>query len=175
MPHYRRGSAARLCLPTFSSEGYKNAAFFHIDHVYARDIRNIYMNKTLNNMLLSLVRRSLVLVLGAIQPSFQESINQGNPRELYLRNILAASEYPKAPTTPTSRDVALKIGIIGAGAAGLYAALLLDTLGIDYDIFESSGRVGGRIFTYRFNETAWANSTPSDPEYYDYYVSLPIV
>lgn len=66
----------------------------------------------------------------------------------------------------------MKVGIIGAGAAGLYAAVLLDSLGIEYDIIEASDRVGGRIYTYRFNETAWLNSTPDDPDYYDYFVSI---
>ncbi|EOO00388.1 putative l-amino acid oxidase protein [Phaeoacremonium minimum UCRPA7] len=63
----------------------------------------------------------------------------------------------------------MKVGIIGAGAAGLYAAMLLDSLDIDYDIHEASDRIGGRIFTYRFDQEAWDNSTPDDPEYYDYY------
>jgi heterodisulfide reductase subunit A-like polyferredoxin len=93
-----------------------------------------------------------------------------SPREAYLREILAGSKYPDFPTTPTPSDVPLKVGIIGAGAGGLYTALLLDSLGIDYDILEASDRVGGRIFTHRFNETAWSQSTPNDPDYYDYYV-----
>jgi monoamine oxidase len=66
--------------------------------------------------------------------------------------------------------VPFRIGIIGAGVGGLYTALLLDSLGINYDILEASDRVGGRIFTHRFNETAWSQSTPDDPDYYDYYV-----
>jgi monoamine oxidase len=55
--------------------------------------------------------------------------------------------------------------------AGLYAAILLDSLDIDYDIHEASDRTGGRVFTYRFDQEAWDKSTPSDPAYYDYYVS----
>ncbi|KAL1848916.1 hypothetical protein Daus18300_013425 [Diaporthe australafricana] len=47
--------------------------------------------------------------------------------------------------------------------------MLLDSLGIDYDIHEGSDRIGGRIFTHRFNQTAWDKSTPDDPAYYDYY------
>ena len=97
-----------------------------------------------------------------------------SPREAYLREILARSEYPDFPTTPTPSHVPFKVGIIGAGAGGLYTAVLLDSLGIDYDILEASDRVGGRIFTHRFNETAWSHSTPNDPDYYDYYVSTVI-
>ncbi|KFZ00613.1 hypothetical protein V501_10597 [Pseudogymnoascus sp. VKM F-4519 (FW-2642)] len=111
---------------------------------------------------------SLLLLHGAKGASFQNDASS-NPRESFLREILAGSKYPNSPTTPTPRDIPLKVGIIGAGAAGLYAAVLLDSLGIEYDIIEASDRVGGRIYTYRFNETAWLNSTPDDPDYYDYF------
>ncbi|KAH7240664.1 uncharacterized protein BKA55DRAFT_596088 [Fusarium redolens] len=64
----------------------------------------------------------------------------------------------------------MKVGIVG-GVAGLYAAVLLDSLDIDYDIHEASDRIGRRVFTYRFNQEAWDKSTPSDPAYYDYYMN----
>lgn len=46
-----------------------------------------------------------------------------------------------------------KIGIIGAGMAGLYAALILDSLGFsNYEILEANpDRVGGRVFTRYFD------------------------
>ncbi|KAJ4466003.1 L-amino acid oxidase [Lentinula aciculospora] len=44
----------------------------------------------------------------------------------------------------------LPIAIIGAGAAGLYTAMILDSLGIKYEILEGSGRHGGRILTHTF-------------------------
>ncbi len=37
--------------------------------------------------------------------------------------------------------------ILGAGLSGLYAALLLEKRGIDYQILEGSDRVGGRLYT----------------------------
>lgn len=40
------------------------------------------------------------------------------------------------------------VGIIGGGFAGLYAGLILQSLGIDCEIFEASERVGGRIDTW---------------------------
>jgi hypothetical protein len=46
----------------------------------------------------------------------------------------------------------LLVGIIGAGAAGLYTAMILDDLGIKYEILEGSDRIGGRIFTHDFNK-----------------------
>lgn len=58
----------------------------------------------------------------------------------------------------------LPICIIGAGIAGLYTAMILESLGIAYQIVDADTRerVGGRLFTYRF-----PNSGP-----YDYYVRL---
>jgi NAD(P)-binding Rossmann-like domain len=47
-----------------------------------------------------------------------------------------------------------KVCIVGAGVAGLYIAMILDDLAIpdlSYDILESSSRVGGRLYTYRFS------------------------
>jgi hypothetical protein len=44
----------------------------------------------------------------------------------------------------------LPVAIIGAGAAGLRVAMMLDYLGLPYEIFEASNRRGGRCFTYRF-------------------------
>ncbi|PVF94248.1 FAD/NAD(P)-binding domain-containing protein [Serendipita vermifera] len=62
-----------------------------------------------------------------------------------------------------------KIGIIGAGAAGLYAAMILQDLGIDYEILEASNRTGGRIFTHRFNGKAGKEAPIDDPARYDYF------
>jgi NADPH-dependent glutamate synthase beta subunit-like oxidoreductase len=52
------------------------------------------------------------------------------------------------------------VGILGAGVGGLYTALILDSLKIDYEILEASDRTGGRLLTYNF---------PNSGEY-DYYV-----
>ena len=48
------------------------------------------------------------------------------------------------------------VGIIGGGFAGMYAGLILQSLGIEFEIFEASDRVGGRIDTWY--------STEYDPE-----------
>ena len=53
--------------------------------------------------------------------------------------------------------------IVGAGVSGLYIAMMLDSLGIKYEILEGSGRIGGRLYTHYFPK----NSGP-----YQYYVSL---
>lgn len=67
------------------------------------------------------------------------------------------------------------ICIIGAGTAGLYAAMIFDELGIEYEILEASKRVGGRLFTYRFdNEDGRVSNAPiGHPERYDYAVCPP--
>ncbi|KAH0424148.1 l-amino acid oxidase [Colletotrichum camelliae] len=92
-----------------------------------------------------------------------------NPRAAFFRKVVDSSAYTNHSRVPTPSGTPLKVGIIGAGAAGLYAAILLDSLGIEYDIHEVSDRIGGRIYTYRFDQEMWANSTPADPAYYDYY------
>jgi monoamine oxidase len=40
------------------------------------------------------------------------------------------------------------VGIVGGGFAGMYAGLLLQSLGYEFKIFESTDRVGGRIKTW---------------------------
>ncbi|KAI1917371.1 hypothetical protein LOZ39_000363 [Ophidiomyces ophidiicola] len=87
--------------------------------------------------------------------------------------------YDSLPPPPVPLDGApkldhipfLKVGIIGAGAAGLFTGLIIDYLNeqvfkkkkfeIQYDILEASkeDRVGGRLYTYNFS------SEPHD--YYD--------
>ena len=46
-----------------------------------------------------------------------------------------------------------KVGIVGAGVAGLYLAMMCDFLGIQYELLESSDRVGGRVYTYKFPQS----------------------
>ena len=72
-----------------------------------------------------------------------------------------------------------KVAIIGAGAAGLFTAMILDYLnkhpdlkklgfGVSYEIIEAAGkdRIGGRLFTYNFVPQGTRN--PAGPhDYYD--------
>jgi monoamine oxidase len=53
------------------------------------------------------------------------------------------------------------VGIVGAGAAGLYAADILDAKGIKVVLFEASGRAGGRVRSLR------SFDTPSDALLFD--------
>ncbi|PCE24727.1 flavin monoamine oxidase family protein [Burkholderia ubonensis] len=45
----------------------------------------------------------------------------------------------------------VRIGIVGAGMAGLYAGLLLQALGIKFEIFEAAATPGGRVRTHYFD------------------------
>ena len=101
-------------------------------------------------------------------------VSAGNAKDTFLRKLLDQSpEYGVWEQSPSHAP--LKVGIIGAGATGLYAAMILESLNIDYEILEGSDRIGGRMFTYRFDEAAWNASKPGEPDYYNYYVSLEAV
>ena len=73
---------------------------------------------------------------------------------------------PQGGTTDRPRVppeiIALPVGILGAGASGLYIAMMLDSLGIKYELMEGSGRIGGRLYTHYF---------PKNSGKYQYYVS----
>jgi len=59
----------------------------------------------------------------------------------------------------TTTSTGTRIGIVGAGIAGLNAALTLQDAGYASIIFEASDRVGGRIHS---NTTTWANDQVSE-------------
>lgn len=51
-----------------------------------------------------------------------------------------------------------RITVVGAGAAGLMAALDLEAAGHDVTVLEARNRIGGRIHTVRFDNGLWANA-----------------
>ena len=100
-------------------------------------------------------------------------------RGMFARKLLQhhISTHPPSiksalPLSVQQKSVAaaeLSVGIVGAGMAGLYAALLLDDLGINCQILEANPhRIGGRVYTYRFNPEEWKESKPGQPAYYNY-------
>lgn len=109
------------------------------------------------------------------------AIDPGTARAQLFRELISrAGVYntfpPGPPALPCdqhcqSRSPPLKVGIIGAGAAGLYSALLLQSLDIEFEILEADGRAGGRIYTHYFDPEGWKKSTPQEAAYYNYYVS----
>ncbi|KAI6141914.1 hypothetical protein BKA82DRAFT_1003011 [Pisolithus tinctorius] len=91
---------------------------------------------------------------------------EGDPLALYGKNIIedyhasltARLPQPDADKTD-SFDISdeklrffpdRKVGILGAGVGGLYTALILDSLDVEYEILEASDRIGGRLSTYKF-------------------------
>jgi monoamine oxidase len=67
--------------------------------------------------------------------------------ELKKQRALPKTNITKLRSSQKSADTPL-VGIIGGGFAGLYSGLILQSLGIECEVFESSDRVGGRIDTW---------------------------
>lgn len=75
----------------------------------------------------------------------------------------------------------IKVCIVGAGAAGLFTAMMFDwlkekskdgkipELNISYDIYEAAekDRLGGRLYTYNFPSTTEHPVEPGEHQYYD--------
>ncbi|KAK2462138.1 hypothetical protein APHAL10511_005836 [Amanita phalloides] len=87
---------------------------------------------------------------------------RGDREDAQISSILVPSLL-SGPARPTGTNIKIvkptqknPVGILGAGAAGLYTALILESLGIPYKILEAQGDVGGRLFTYRFPDTTGA-------------------
>ena len=67
----------------------------------------------------------------------------------------------------TKANSQINVGIIGGGVSGLYAALILDSFNIPFEIHEAnSEHLGGRAFTYYFNKNY--KNAKTCAEYYDY-------
>ena len=74
-------------------------------------------------------------------------------------------QVPEALSLPSSSR---PVCIVGAGCAGLYAAMMLQSLKIPYVILEANDRIGGRVYTHRFNGEAGRVAPIGDPARYDY-------
>lgn len=57
--------------------------------------------------------------------------------------------HAAVPELPTGSGAGIKVAIIGAGLAGMSAALELRKAGYDVTILEANDRIGGRVFTVR--------------------------
>ncbi|KAF7302450.1 Amino-oxidase domain-containing protein [Mycena chlorophos] len=93
-----------------------------------------------------------------------------------IQDLLMAFEtLPMPPIIPQSEASSFgprstkPICIIGAGCAGLYSAMILESLKIPYVIMEAQDRYGGHVFTHRFNGAAGKNAPIGDPARYDYF------
>jgi NAD(P)-binding Rossmann-like domain len=82
----------------------------------------------------------------------------------YITQHVSGSEKREVllPLPPRAVTDDVSVGILGAGVGGLYTALMLQSLDVNYEIIEASNRTGGRLFTHKF-----ADGGP-----YDYFVSF---
>ena len=84
--------------------------------------------------------------------------------------IAATPDQPGKP----DKERTYKVGIIGAGCAGLFTGLIFDhlkakyKLDVDFEILESNGqeRLGGRLYTHYFDKTEESGPTASH-DYFD--------
>lgn len=79
------------------------------------------------------------------------------------------------PSKTEGEPVIGMVGILGAGAAGLYSAMILESLGIKCEILEAAPKPGGRLHTHYFDE----GQDPTKYQYYDVgamrYPEIPIM
>lgn len=71
-------------------------------------------------------------------------------RSMIVRYAAKLEEKSRPPVLPKPRINEDLVGILGAGVGGLYTALMLESLGVPFEIVEATGRVGGRLFTHKF-------------------------
>jgi len=93
----------------------------------------------------------------------------GVPRREFLKRAgavgaAAAVAGPLALARPARAAGAPRIAIIGGGIAGLAAALTLQDKGVYADVYESSGRVGGRMHSdwQEFGTDFWTNKQQAE-------------
>ena len=112
-----------------------------------QSIRGKYASRILGNFLRERYRMTL------------PDDHQRDRAELPEWRFPILKDLPRAdPPLPSG-----KVGIIGAGMAGLYLAMMCDFLNIEYEILESSERIGGRVYTYQFPNV----NPPVTHNYYD--------
>jgi monoamine oxidase len=81
---------------------------------------------------------------------FDEAVAADRSRRRVLSTVaagslLAVAPFSRALATPASPEVA----VVGAGFAGLYAGYVLARKGVSAQVYEASGRVGGRVASLR--------------------------
>lgn len=107
------------------------------------DERGISVEKVRHERRLRLSRRDLLKGTGALAAGIA-----------FIDPLNLAGRFMKADAAGQPR-----IGIVGAGIAGLNAALTLQDAGYASTVFEASSRVGGRMHS---NTTTWANEQTSE-------------
>jgi NAD(P)-binding Rossmann-like domain len=137
-------------------------------------VRELYAKKVLQDYE-DLYQRELHPVLHLILPDVDDDRDTAATtpeKEVDIYGTIAQwlGGQPDGKTLPPPNKAVLqipnpsfKIGILGAGAAGLYTALMIDYLnedepsGVTYEILEGDDRPGGRLYTHVFE-----GYTPND-------------
>ncbi|KAF4575442.1 hypothetical protein EYR40_004818 [Pleurotus pulmonarius] len=105
----------------------------------------------------------------ALHTGGRHGVAQGTVKEAMsvssaLDTLFERGHLPTSKVSEGSKDPEFVVGILGAGIGGLYAALILNSLNIKYEIIEATGRSGGRLYTHKFKKQ---DGSPGDE--YDYY------
>lgn len=112
------------------------------------------------NSIAPFARRNRILP----QPIDLDTLNTGVSRiiDIYPANYAAVVRDNPAPfATLTSAQQNTHVAIIGAGMSGLCALYELVRCGLKPDIYEASGRIGGRCYTETFSGEA-AGADPAE-------------
>ncbi|RBR19258.1 hypothetical protein FVER53590_08318 [Fusarium verticillioides] len=125
-------------------------------HMWARDVAKASMNYDLKGVIERLKE--------SVPTKFDAKDNIGSLRKKTMKAT--------GPGYIPEEEGKISVGIVGAGVAGLFAALLFDWLNgheelkgkglkISYDILEAAGadRLGGRLYTHHFSD--------EEHDYYD--------
>jgi NADPH-dependent glutamate synthase beta subunit-like oxidoreductase len=92
----------------------------------------------------------------SIRGSYACSLIEDYQKEVARTSPEGALPRVRVPNRPTSEPIS--VGIIGAGAAGLYAALLLQWLAekhefkVSFTIHEANAYIGGRLHTIKLGD-----------------------
>jgi monoamine oxidase len=113
-------------------------------------------------------RAASQLGIGVEELREREQMRGVSRREFLKRSgavgAAAAVAGPLAFARPARAAAAPRIAIIGGGIAGLAAALTLQDHGISADVYESSGRWGGRMHSdwQEFGPSFWTNGQQAE-------------
>ncbi|KAI4800458.1 hypothetical protein KUCAC02_009686 [Chaenocephalus aceratus] len=107
------------------------------------------------------MKRKSCVVMGTESVNEQEHLEDHleDHRKTHLKDCLQDTDYDVLLNTVQSGlphiNSSHHVVIVGAGAAGLTAAKLLQDAGHQVTIVESSERIGGRVHTHRNEEEGW--------------------